>query len=119
GGSRPLWFVLMALHEDPPPATQRELAGRIGLREATLTHHLQSMDTAGFVRRVRGTENRRIVRVEATAAGRAQYQRLLTAALQFDRQLVSALDGDPATFIAALDRLRTSIGGDERVPPPV
>lgn len=42
GGSWQVWHILLALHRSTP-ATQRELAATVGIREATLTHHLRGM----------------------------------------------------------------------------
>src|SRR5215207_4955261 len=73
GCSRPMWFILMALRDESAPATQRELADRVELREATLSHHLNAMEDAGLVTRTRGAENRRVVRVQLTDDGHALF----------------------------------------------
>jgi len=119
GGNRPLWTILKALHDDPAPSTQREIAQRIELREATLTHHLRAMEDAGLVTRVRSAENRRIVRVELTAAGGAQFERLLAAAIAFDDEMRQALDGDTATVLRGLRTLRDRFADSDRPPPPL
>src|SRR5436190_11799984 len=58
GGSRPIWLVLLALTINEQ-ANQRELAAFGGIRGATLTHHLDAMESAGLVLRARDPENRR------------------------------------------------------------
>ena len=52
GGSLPEWLVLLNL-KIRRPANQRELAEAVGVREATLTHHLNAMDVEGLVTRRR------------------------------------------------------------------
>ena len=48
GGSGPMWLVLISL-KTRPRASQRELADAVGIREATLTHHLNAMDASGLI----------------------------------------------------------------------
>src|ERR1700685_2374098 len=58
GGSLPVWLVLLNL-KVRRPGNQRELAEAVGVREATLTHHLNAMDSAGLTTRRRDPTNRR------------------------------------------------------------
>ena len=46
GGTLPVWLILLNL-KIRKPANQRELAEAVGVREATLTHHLNAMDALG------------------------------------------------------------------------
>src|SRR5487761_1827099 len=59
GGTLPVWLILLNL-KVRRPANQRELAEAVGVREATLTHHLNAMATRGLVTRERDPDNRRI-----------------------------------------------------------
>src|ERR1700761_4082125 len=59
GGSLPVWLVLLNL-KVRKPANQRELAEAVGIREATLTHHLNAMEADGLLTRTRDTANRRV-----------------------------------------------------------
>jgi MarR family transcriptional regulator for hemolysin len=86
GGSLPVWLVLLNL-KTRRLANQRELAEAVGVREATLTHHLNAMENDGLVTRRRDSVNRRIHVVELTDAGEAAFLRLRTAAMGFDRRL--------------------------------
>lgn len=86
GGSLPAWLVLLNL-KIRPTANQRELAEAVGIREATLTHHLNAMETAGLLTRRRDQSNRRIHVVELTESGEAAFLALRDAAVAFDRQL--------------------------------
>jgi DNA-binding MarR family transcriptional regulator len=120
GGSWQVWHILLALHQGTP-ATQRELAGAVGIREATLTHHLRSMEDRGLVLRTREASNRRVQRIEVTEAGEALYRRLKSAAIAFDRTLRDAIGDDEAdvdAFAGTLCRLADAVpdGGRGAVP---
>jgi MarR family transcriptional regulator, transcriptional regulator for hemolysin len=101
GGSVPRWLVLISL-KSQPVRNQRELAEAVGIREATLTHHLNSMDEEGLITRRRDPANRRVHRVELTEAGEAAFQRMRAAATAFDQQLRSGLSGDDVSQLEAL-----------------
>lgn len=87
GGSLPVWLVLLHLFSGDRVATQRALAEALGLREATLSHHLSAMEGDGLVTRRREDGNRRVQVVELTDRGRAQFMRLRDAAIAFDTRL--------------------------------
>src|ERR1700760_4397243 len=96
GGSLPVWLVLLHLMAGgvatPPP-----LADTIGLREATLSHHLSAMEAGGLITRRRDERNRRVQVVELTDDGRAQFARLRDAAVAFDARLRAGVsDADVA-----------------------
>ena len=93
GGSVPTWLVLLALTEREH-RTQRDLAAAVGVRQPTLTHHLDTMERAGFVTRVREAGNRRAQQVVVTDAGRALFLRLRRAAGAFDGRVRAGLDDD-------------------------
>lgn len=111
GGSLPVWLILLNL-KIRRPETQRELAEAVGVREATLTHHLNAMDARGLVTRRRDTGNRRIHVVELTDDGEAAFVRLQKAAIAFDARLRNGLaDADLDTFGDVLARLSGNVGG--------
>jgi MarR family transcriptional regulator for hemolysin len=101
GGSTPTWLVLLAL-TGGDHRTQGELADAVGVRQPTLTHHLDAMERAGFVTRVREPDNRRVQRVVVTEAGSTLFLRLRRAAGSFDGRLRAGLDDDE---VAALRRV--------------
>src|SRR5689334_3191150 len=86
GGTVPVWLVLLNL-KIRPAANQRELAEAVGVREATLTHHLNAMEKDGLVTRRRNERNRRVHVVGLTPAGDAAFTRLAEAATAFDQRL--------------------------------
>ena len=101
GGSLPAWLVLLNL-KTGRAGNQRELAGAVGIREATLTHHLNAMEAEGLLTRRRDENNRRIHVVELTEAGEGAFLRLRDTALAFDRRLRRGLSRDQ---IVELDKL--------------
>lgn len=108
GGSLPVWLILLAL-KSRRPVSQRELADAVGIQEATLTHHLNAMEASGLITRQRDPANRRIHRVELTAAGQAAFGRLRGAAAGCDQQLRSGFaDAELARLAGFLDRLRAN-----------
>jgi len=117
GGTLPVWLILLNL-KIRKPGTQRELAEAIGIREATLTHHLNAMDAAGLVARARDEANRRIQLVTLTEAGEAAFLRLRDAAVAFDAKLrIGLAPADLETAAAVLGRLATNAGAPEPAPP--
>ena len=108
GGSLPVWLVLISV-KSQQAASQRELAAAAGIQGATLTHHLNAMESAGLVTRRRDPENRRTHLVQLTPAGDALFLRLRDAAMAFDQQLRSGLSG---TDIDQLEQLLTRLRGN-------
>jgi len=118
GGTLPVWLILLNL-KIGKPGTQRELAGAIGIREATLTHHLGAMSASGLIARSRDAANRRVQVVTLTEAGEAAFLRLRAAAMAFDARLRDGLaEPDLATLATLLARLAANAGAPaEPVPP--
>ena len=112
GGSLPAWLVLLNL-KTRQVSSQRELAEAVGVREATLTHHLNAMESQGLVTRTRDPGNRRIHVVELTPAGEAPFVRLAGAATAFDRRLRDGLsDADLDVLATVLGRLAGNVAGE-------
>lgn len=113
GGSLPIWLVLLNL-KTRSLANQRALAEAMGIREATLTHHLNAMEASGLVTRHRDPANRRVHVVALTETGEQAFLRLSDAALAFDRQLRRGVsDADAATLSEILGRLAANAGVDD------
>jgi len=109
GGSVPVWLVLISL-KSQQLRNQRELAEAVGIREATLTHHLNAMDEQGLITRRRDPANRRVHLVELTDAGEAAFDRLRGAAAAFDKQLRAGFsDDEVADLEALLSRLAANV----------
>jgi MarR family transcriptional regulator for hemolysin len=111
GGSLPVWLVLLNL-KIQPRANQRELAAAVGIREATLTHHLNALEAGGLLTRRRDDSNRRVHVVELTEAGEAAFVALRDAAVAFDRRLRRRIaTAELDSFEATLDRLAANVAG--------
>lgn len=109
GGSLPIWLVLLSL-KGRALANQRELAEAVGIQGATLTHHLNAMESAGLVSRRRNPQNRREHLVELTAEGDAAFFRLRDAAVAFDARLRSGVaERDLARIEELLGRLHDNV----------
>ena len=106
GGSLPVWVVLISL-KSGQTSSQRELAGAVGIQGATLTHHLDAMESSGLVTRRRDPRNRRLHLVELTPDGDALFARLREVAFAFDQRLRAGLtEHDVDRLEALLARLR-------------
>ena len=106
GGSLPVWLVLISL-KSGQLASQRELADAVGIQGATLTHHLNAMESAGLVTRRRDPENRRQHLVELTPDGDALFQRMRATAVAFDERLRTGLT---QSEVGQLETLLTRLG---------
>lgn len=111
GGSRPTWLVLLSLKTEGH-RTQGELAGAVGIRQPTLSHHLDGLERDGLVRRERTADNRRVQHVTVTEAGEALFLRLRRAAGAFEGRLRAGLDD---AEVAELRRLLAQL--TENAPP--
>jgi MarR family transcriptional regulator, transcriptional regulator for hemolysin len=109
GGSRPIWMVLLAL-KSGAAASQQQIADHIGIRGATLTHHLSGMEERGLVVRSREAGDRRTQVVRLTDTGEAMFVAMAGAAQEFDRRLRRGLGRDDlAQLDALLGRLHDNV----------
>jgi MarR family transcriptional regulator, transcriptional regulator for hemolysin len=109
GGSLPAWLILLNLKLNQS-ANQRQLADAVGIREATLTHHLAGMERLGLITRERDPDNRRTQLLALTAEGEAMFIALREAAVAFDRRLRRGLTAEQVAALAAgLDHLAANV----------
>lgn len=109
GGSLPVWLVLISL-KSQHLGNQRALADAVGIKEATLTHHLNAMDAQGLITRRRDPANRRVHLVELTETGEAAFGRLRNAAIAFDQRLRRGISReDIAVLEDLLGRLERNV----------
>lgn len=112
GGSIPVWLVLISI-KSRQAGNQRELAEAVGIREATLTHHLNAMDAQGLVTRRRDPANRRVHVVQLTDEGEAAFLRLRDAAMAFNERLRRGFaDDEIAALEGLLDRLERNVADE-------
>ena len=109
GGSASTWQVLLLVRSEQWN-NQSELARAMGITGATLTHHLGALERQGLVRRWRDEGNRRVQRVELTAAGAALFDRLRAVAVAHDERLRAELtDAEVGQLSELLGKLRTGL----------
>ena len=109
GGSAATWQVLLLVRSGQW-GQQSEMAAAMGVTSATLTHHLNSLERRGLVRRWREDSNRRVQRVELTEDGVARFDRMREVAMRHDARLRAELGEDELAALAGLlDRLRTAV----------
>lgn len=113
-GNRPIWFVFLAL-DAGRHTTQRGLAAEIGIKEATLTHHLTALERRGLVRRTRDDADRRVQRIEFTEEGRSAFETMRRAAIDFDKRIREALGQSEVDALSgSLRRLAEAVMSLER-----
>lgn len=112
GGSLPTWMVMISLRTHAL-GSQRELAEAIGIRGATLSHHLNAMETDGLVTRRRDPANRRLHQVTLTERGEMLFRQLAVTARAHDQRLRQGLSGQEIAFLEdLLDRMRLNVADD-------
>lgn len=112
GGSTPAWLILISL-KTRQLGNQRQLAEAVGIRGATLTHHLNAMEDSGLVARRRDPANRRIQQVELTEAGEAAFHAMRRAATAFDERLRRGVSEEELTVLTrVLDKLHANVAED-------
>ena len=116
GASLPAWGVLSCAI-DEEGLSQRQLADRMGIESATLTHHLDRLETAGLVVRHRDGDDRRILRVFTTPAARELHARMAAVAGNLDADLTAGLSEDDLAELRRLLSLLSANLGDTPQPP--
>ncbi len=105
GITRREWRViaLLAAHGAMSPS---ELAQRAQLERARVSRLVTGLAGKGLLARIGDTEDKRRATVRLTAAGQALYDELLPRSIQFNREVLSALDPEELrSFESALDKL--------------
>jgi MarR family transcriptional regulator for hemolysin len=109
GGSLATWVVLSAL-SDVGIVSQAVLASHVHLEGATITHHVDRLEAAGLVQRQLDASDRRVRKLELTAAGEDLHTRMLAAAKAFEIRLTAGLsERDLATLHRTLGRLQGNL----------
>jgi MarR family transcriptional regulator, organic hydroperoxide resistance regulator len=101
GGSVQQWVLLRALATNGK-LSHGELAARVYLAAPTLTHHLDRMETAGFITRARDVVDRRVVHVSITPAGARHFADLEAVADVADADVRALLSTSEAETLRAL-----------------
>jgi MarR family transcriptional regulator for hemolysin len=101
GGSASAWQVLLLIRSQQW-GTQTGMADAMGISGATLTHHLNALESRGLVRRWRDSSNRRVQRAELTDEGKALFDQLRQVALRHDQRLRSRLTDEETEHLGEL-----------------
>lgn len=92
-------------------ATISSLAARLDLDATTVTRQVAAMEAAGYVRRTADPDDRRVSRIELSAAGRRRMEEVRTArAARLDTHLGDWSEPDRRRFAELLGRFNTAIG---------
>ena len=114
GVSRGQWYFLRVLWITDG-LSQRELSARVGMMEPTTVIALRSMERAGLIRRVRGDDDRRKVRVYLSAKAKRLRNELLTVARGItDAAEEGIAQRDLASFRRMIARMTTNLDRIER-----
>jgi MarR family transcriptional regulator, organic hydroperoxide resistance regulator len=114
GVSRGQWYFLRVLWITDG-LSQRELSARVGMMEPTTVIALRSMERAGLIRRVRGADDRRKVRVYLSAKAKRLRNELLTVARGItDAAEEGIAQRDLASFRRMIARMTTNLDRIER-----
>jgi MarR family transcriptional regulator for hemolysin len=106
GGSASAWQVLLLVRSEQW-GNQSKMAEAMGITGATLTHHLNGLESQGLVRRWREESNRRVQHVALTEEGEALFERLREVAVAHDARLRSQLsEEETAQLTELLEKLQ-------------
>jgi|SRR5579862_251917 len=114
GVTRGQWYFLRVLWITDG-VSQRELSARVGMMEPTTVIALRGMERAGLIRRVRGGDDRRKVRVFLTAkATRLRNELLAVARTITDEAERGLAQRDFAAFRRVIARMTKNLDRIER-----
>lgn len=107
GSSLTTWIVLHHAAAAPSPGlSQKELAGNMAVGGPALVRHLDRLEEAGFVRRTRDANDRRITRITLTPAGQRHRAQLQTVMDDHDQAMRATLTATELRHLQrALDKL--------------
>lgn len=100
-------YVVLRMAAYYPAVSQRHLAAALGIEGPTMTHHLDRLESDGYITRVRSPADRRVSLVELTAAGKAHLDRVEAFAEIQDKEFRSLFTAEEeATLTMLLNRIR-------------
>ncbi len=114
GVARGQWYFLRVLW-NADGLSQRELSVRVGMMEPTTVIALRSMERSGLIRRVRGDDDRRKMRVFLTAKARRLRSELLAVARSITEDAEQGIAArDLAAFRRVITRMTANLDRIER-----
>ena len=109
GGSLGTWIVLSAL-SDEGIVSQTVLASHVHVEGATITHHIDRLEQLGLVRRVVDPSDRRVRKIELTAAGTRLHRRLVTAVRELEGRMTAGIGkAEQEQLRGTLDRIQANL----------
>jgi DNA-binding MarR family transcriptional regulator len=99
------------------PRKTKELAKYLGLAVNSVTDVVDALEQKGLARRRRDDADRRVVRVELTAAGRDAAETVARGHLEIYRAYLSALTAEEQETLLALYRKIARVGQPEKAHP--
>ena len=95
--------------------SQRELSARVGMMEPTTVIALRGMEKASLIRRVRGTDDRRVTRVHLTPKARRLRDRLLQISQGVNDQAAESIEpAELARFRRVIARMTENLDRIDR-----
>jgi DNA-binding MarR family transcriptional regulator len=114
GVTRGQWYFLRVLWT-ADGLSQRELSAQVGMMEPTTVIALRSMERSGLIRRVRGADDRRKVRVFLSAKAKRLRNELLTVARTITAEAEQGIaPRDLAAFRRIIARMTANLDRIER-----
>jgi len=114
GVTRGQWYFLRVLWT-ADGLSQRELSARVGMMEPTTVIALRGMERSGLIRRRRGADDRRKVRVFLTAKAKRLREELLGVARRItDEAEAGVAAGELAAFRRIMARMTANLDRIER-----
>jgi DNA-binding MarR family transcriptional regulator len=114
GVTRGQWYFLRVLWT-ADGLSQRELSARVGMMEPTTAIALRGMEASGLIRRVRGDDDRRKVRVFLTAKAKRLRNELLTVARGITEEAEQGTTArELTTFRRVITRMTANLDRVER-----
>src|SRR5271155_3976111 len=114
GVTRGQWYFLRVLWT-ADGLSQRELSARVGMMEPTTVIALRGMERSGLIRRVRGDDDRRKVRVYLTARAKRLRNELLTVARSITEEAEQSVGvRELAAFRRVITRMTANLDRVER-----
>mgnify|MGYP006421519949 CR=1 FL=1 len=99
------WRILAHLSQESGVSV-REVQKRVDLDKAKVTRAAKRLETRGLLTKHANDEDRRLVRLTLTEAGRARVDEIVPVAERYLERLLAVLDEDErTTFLSALSKL--------------
>ncbi len=100
------WLPLLRLSRATTPMRQKDLAASLSLDGSSVVRLIDSLETAGFVRREEEPLDRRAKAIVLTSRGRATARRLEEVAQRVREDALAGLpDGDVETTLRVLEHI--------------